>query len=117
MILVKMTVYKRFDIVDDKDALVYKIINVLSQKLVDEYNELIDYYRSQGKIKKRFKEFKKNDVDNWTYESMIYYDDIETHKKCFDTAHFQTILEKLKKGGFEIRIDVKNVSKLLTNAI
>lgn len=117
MILVKMIVYKKFDIVDSKDALVYKIIDVLSQKLVDEYNELIDYYISQRKIRKRFKEFKQDDIDNWTYESMIYYDDIETHKKCFDSVVFQTILEKLKKGGFEMRIKVKKVSKLLTNAI
>ena len=107
MIFVKTQIRKVFDIVKTKKQLVDEIKDVLGY----DYRQIISNYFKQGLIKKRTQHYIKDDFDNIVYISDIFYDNIESHKICFEIAEIE--FEKLIKAGFEVTIKIKSISDKL----
>lgn len=113
MILVKIKISKKFDIIENQKDIKKKLYSATS---LNDWKKLMDNFEAQGKIKKRKVNWKEDDI-NWIYESIIVYDSIEAHQECFNNPVSQTIIEKLIEKGFEIDISFKEISEAMAKQI
>ena len=108
MILVKTICRKIFDEVETEKDIKEKLGKIFCD---NDYNKLIQPFWAQGKILKRKRTWRQDEVDNWIYESIIMYESIEAHNEILDAS--QHVISDLQKAGFEIKIKVKSISEAM----
>lgn len=109
MILVKTTVRKTFDIVETEQDIKDKLKKAVKN---EEYDKILDIFFKQGKMQKPIRKFEQDDV-NWIYTSIIKYPDFETYRECFDHPAGRDIQQKVIEAGFEILVEIKDISELI----